>query len=113
MVEARGVSVSQVPATSLFKFCYIMRGLPGTGKSTVANQLAGANGVVLNLDSHVNRQATQAGSGECATEADSLVEIQQKHYDEFCAEICKGTPVIVVDNSNIKEDEYLHFIEFA
>ena len=50
MVEARG-NTNQAPAANLFKFCYIMRGLPGTGKSTVANQLAGPNGVVLNLDS--------------------------------------------------------------
>lgn len=29
------------------------------------------------------------------------------------AEIRKGTPIIVVDNSNIKESEYINFIEFA
>ena len=33
--------------------------------------------------------------------------------EEFCAEVRKGTPIIVVDNSNIKESEYEHFIEFA
>ena len=53
-----------------------MRGLPGSGKSTVAEQLAGQNGVVLNLDSEVNRNSFNAGSGESSnTEADSLLEI--------------------------------------
>jgi len=75
MVEARSSSINLVPATNLFKFCYIMRGIPGSGKSTVAKQLAGENGVVLNLDQHVVRHATLARSGQSAQEADSLVEI--------------------------------------
>ena len=108
MVESRASGVI-APAANLFKFCFIMRGLPGSGKSTVAAQLAGDRGVVLNLDTQVNRNS-QAGSGESCAEADSLVEIQEKHYAEFCAEVRRGTPIIVVDNSNIKESEYLHFI---
>ena len=81
------------PAADKFKFCYIMRGLPGSGKSTVAEQLAGTSGVILNLDTTVNRhsQMADAGSGETAQEADSFVEIQEKHYAEFCAEVRKGT----------------------
>lgn len=33
-----------------FKFCYIMQGLPGSGKSTVAQQLAGKNGKIFHID---------------------------------------------------------------
>lgn len=33
-----------------FKFCYVMRGIPGSGKSTVARELARDNGVIFNLD---------------------------------------------------------------
>ena len=116
MVEAKQTSKHSrvAPPTTLFKFCYIMRGLPGSGKSTVAYQLAGATGVVLNLDSKVNRQTrTSGGSGEAGGEADSLFDIHEKHYAEFKAEVLKGTPVIVVDNSNIKESEYIHFMQFA
>ena len=99
------------PSASLFKFCYIIRGLPGTGKSTVAKQLAGTTGVVLNLDSHVVKSSSEGdANGKGAHEADSLLEIHRKHYEEFCAEVSKGTPIIVVDNNNIKESEYLHFI---
>jgi adenylate kinase family enzyme len=36
-----------------FKFCYIMRGSPGSGKSTVAIQLAGENGNILTFDSNL------------------------------------------------------------
>jgi len=68
-------SKSKAPAANLFKFCFIMRGLPGSGKSTVAAQLAGERGVVLNLDEGVRRISASAGSGESAQEADSLPEI--------------------------------------
>jgi shikimate kinase len=33
-----------------FKFCYIMQGLPGSGKSTVAKELARAHGKIIALD---------------------------------------------------------------
>jgi len=33
-----------------FKFCYIMQGLPGSGKSTVARHLAGENGKIFTVD---------------------------------------------------------------
>lgn len=63
------------------------------------------------LDQNVVRHHSETGS--TVTEADTMVEIQEKHYAEFCAEILRGTPIIVVDNNNIKESEYLHFVEFA
>ena len=65
------------PSAQKFKFCYIIRGLPGSGKSTVAQQLAGSTGVVLNLDGHVQRHSQNAdnSSGVAAQEADSLVQI--------------------------------------
>ena len=89
-----------------------MRGLPGSGKSTVARQLAGERGVVLNLEANVHR-SSQAGSGESYSEPDTMVDIQQKHQEEFQAEVQKGTPIIVIDNTNIQESEYLHYIEYA
>ena len=36
-----------------FKYCFIMRGLPGSGKSTVARQIAGSEGVVHSLDKYL------------------------------------------------------------
>ena len=38
-----------------FKFCYIIRGLPGTGKSTIAKQLAGEQGVILKFEPKINK----------------------------------------------------------
>ena len=91
-----------------FKFCYILRGLPGCGKSTVAKQLAGVNGKILNLDTNVNKHAIQGGA-----KSDEAPEIREKHFAEFCAEIDKGTQIIVVDNMNIQESEYMHLVHKA
>ena len=33
-----------------FKFCYIMQGIPGSGKSTVAKELARDTGKIFALD---------------------------------------------------------------
>ena len=62
---------------------------------------------------HRSSSASKDGSTDAVEDVDDFVEIQKKHYEEFCAEVRKGTPIIVVDNSNIKESEYEHFIEFA
>jgi adenylylsulfate kinase-like enzyme len=40
----------QTASTKKFKFCYIMQGIPGSGKSTVAEQLAGVNGKIFAID---------------------------------------------------------------
>ena len=58
MVEATRQSIND---PNKFKYCYILRGLPGCGKSTVAKQLAGTAGVILNLDKNVNKHALVAG----------------------------------------------------
>ena len=100
MVEA----VSQAK----FKFCYIMRGMPGSGKSTIAKQLAGTTGVILTLETSVVRNAIKGQST-----SDGFEETLDKHFKEFCDELEKATPIIVVDNVNIRESEYLHFIEEA
>ena len=50
-----------MPRAGLFKFCYIIRGLPGSGKSTVAAQLAGENGVILNLEASVIKHSQSSG----------------------------------------------------
>ncbi len=90
-----------------FKFCYIMQGLPGSGKSTVAKQLAGENGKVFSLDT------TIASKKQKITHLDqsSIQEIYDQIFQEFSAEIEKGTETIVIDNTNLSEWEYLRFVQ--
>ena len=78
-----------------FKFCYIIRGLPGTGKSTVAKQLAGEHGVILKFEPNLSKFITNKSEGENTTE--------EKNYQEFCKHIQQGVEIIVIDGVNIRE----------
>ena len=83
MVEAdnqRRSTTADGPAARKFKFCYIVRGLPGSGKSTVARQLAGETGVVLDLDTDVVKHASSGEGGLRLQEQDSLITTQEKHF---------------------------------
>ena len=46
-------------------------------------------------------------------EEKSLIEIYDKLYNDFCSEITKGTEIIVIDNTNLAEWEYVRFIKKA
>ena len=39
-----------------FKFCYIMRGIAGSGKTTVAKELARNGGVIFTLDKSLSNK---------------------------------------------------------
>jgi shikimate kinase len=71
-----------LPLSKKFKFCYIMRGLPGSGKSTVAAQLAGPNGKIFTLDRTIVDFKNSLLNDEM-----SVNEIYDKNYAEFCEEI--------------------------
>ena len=37
----------------------------------------------------------------------------EKSYKDFCDEIEKGTDIIVIDNTNLSEWEYIRFVKKA
>ncbi len=43
----------------------------------------------------------------------SLNDIYEQVFQEFCAEIELGTEIIVVDNTNLSEWEYIRFVKKA
>ena len=91
-----------------FKFCYVMQGLPGSGKSTVAKQLAGNGGKIFALDKSIVERKKRLSS-----DMTTLQDIYDEIYEGFEAEVVKGTEVIVVDNTNLSEWEYLRFVKKA
>ena len=93
--------------TSKFKFCYIMRGLPGSGKSTVAKKLAGPSGKLIQIDKKVHEKIKTIVH---TPESDEDREIYDIIFKEFCEELEMGTETIVIDNINLCEWEYLRFV---
>ncbi|CDW90061.1 UNKNOWN [Stylonychia lemnae] len=92
-----------------FKFCYVMQGLPGSGKSTVAKQLAGQNGKIFSIDKIIMEQKKSHGQ----VDQKSTQEIYDTIYQQFCDELKNGTECIVIDNTNLSEWEYIRFIKTA
>jgi predicted kinase len=85
-----------------------MRGLPGSGKSTVARQLAGETGKIFALDKSIADLKKSLLNDQV-----SVSDIYDNNYKEFCEEIVKGTEIIVIDNTNLREWEYLKFVQKA
>ncbi|CDW74100.1 UNKNOWN [Stylonychia lemnae] len=94
---------------SKFKFCYIMQGLPGSGKSTVARQLAGENGKIFQLDKTIVERKKSLVDQDIKT----LSDIYESIFQDFCQEMQKGTEIIVIDNTNLSEWEYIRFVKKA
>ena len=84
-----------------------MRGLPGSGKSTVAKKIAGDKGVILTIDKYIVQQAPSI------LLEDKAKDIYESIFKEFEQEIAKGTELIVIDNVNLREWEFAAFVHKA
>jgi hypothetical protein len=81
------------------KVVYLMRGLPGCGKSHRARRLAGSEGVVLETDQYFY---TQVGDDPGSYDySDDLMPVaRQWNIDRFQEAIQRGVSPIVVDRGN-------------
>ena len=91
-----------------FKYCFIMRGLPGSGKSTVARKIAGPNGVIHSTDTFIEPK-----SGETAFTKAKVVELHDKNFTEFQKSVESDVAMIVVDHTNVCEWEFEKYSEYA
>lgn len=105
----------------------VLRGLPGSGKSTVARHLAGASGVVYSADGYFEAVAAKRRKkgDERATYAtcfavDQLADAHEWCFQQFTDALAEvsgrtsGAPeVIVIDNTNSTRTEYTRYVQAA
>ena len=91
-----------------FKYWFITRGLPGSGKSTVARKIAGTEGVVHSTDIYIDKS-----EGESTFTSAKMVEIHEKNFAEFSKSIDAGIGVVVVDHTNVWEWEIQKYSDYA
>lgn len=89
------------------KWVIILRGIPGSGKSTVANLFGQMGAVICSTDNY------HMINGEYKFNPKKLGEYHNKNLNNFIEYIQKETQMIIVDNTNIKRNHYLPYIEEA
>ena len=90
------------------KTVYIMRGISGSGKSTIASVLAERNnGIICSTDDYF------IVDGEYKFDPSKLAENHQKNFERFKELLEKGEETIIVDNTNLKYWEAKNYIKEA
>lgn len=89
------------------KIAYIMRGVPGSGKSTIAARLAGDNGVIHSTDQYF------MVDGVYVYDPTKLQECHTKNQTAFDASLQAGIPVVICDNTNVRLEHMRPYIEAA
>jgi predicted kinase len=89
------------------KFAYIMRGLPGSGKSTVAKQLVANGGVIHSTDDYF------LSCGKYTFDPNHIVEYHRMNLEAFRESLRQGKSVVVCDNTNVKWQHFEPYVKAA
>lgn len=94
------------------KYVLIVRGIPGSGKSSYASSLVdkksrlhSTNGVVVSADNYFIRP-----DGKYDFNYRLISSAHKYCFSEFMKNINNGVKLIVVDNTNIKHDHYKNYV---
>ena len=88
----------------------IMRGIPGSGKSTRARELVEAHSGTATIRSTDNQFMID---GKYVFNPRLLGINHARNLELFESDIVEGIDLVIVDNTNIKKRDYAKYIEFA
>jgi len=83
---------------------YIMRGIPGSGKSTVAETICPDADCIFSTDKFFEGEEFDFRK---------LSDYHQKNYEAFCGALKEFKPVVVCDNTNVKKADYKRYVAAA
>lgn len=87
------------------KTLILMRGLPGSGKSTKAKELAGKEGLIFSTDDFF-----MVGD-KYVFDPKRIGEYHEKNQERTIKAMKQEKPLIVIDNTNIKLWEMRKYVE--
>lgn len=108
-VQASQVNEMTEKETSKMKLCIIMRGLPGAGLSTISKEICEkwpGKKTVISVDDYFKDNKKKY-------ENEDLPEAFKYSFSLFKTAINNNSDLIIVDNSNIREHNYAHFVDYA
>ena len=89
----------------------IMRGTPGSGKSTIAKKVNKVDPSITRI--HSTDDYFVGEDGQYKFNADTLMDNHSKNYNAFCKSLNERIPIVIVDNTNIKHKWYREYAEKA
>ena len=94
---------------------FIMRGIPGAGKSTKANELVG-EGIIHSTDTLIEATGDYNGFFTKMVESGNWSPHGKMHHQNFLnakASMLEGVSPVIVDNTNIKANEPKKYVKAA
>ena len=106
------------------KIVYIMRGIPGSGKSTVAREITRSypgqfEGTDPETGVWVPGYVIHSTDFLCMVDGEYQFDIElagerhEQNFQNFLGSLEKGTPAIIVDNTNVQTKHYAAYVEAA
>lgn len=90
------------------RLAYILRGVPGSGKTTLAQRLAGCNGIIHSTDDYF------VGDDRIYRLDPTLYpRYHDRNFNGFCGSLDVEVPVVICDNTNMKIWHFARYIEAA
>ena len=86
----------------------VMRGIPGSGKSTKAKELAGANGIIHSTDDVIQEQGDYNEFFKRMVESkdfSNLSKVHSTNIKNLIKSVKDGISPVILDNTNIKHNE--------
>lgn len=109
---------------------YVMRGIPGSGKSTTAHSIASLNGTLTEMEAvdgviyylkdgeifsavHSTDTFFYDEEGKYNFVAWKLGQFHSLNFKKFKQSISDNIPIVVCDNTNTTRKEYIKYVEAA
>tara|TARA_B100000941_G_C28449734_1_gene524362 strand:- start:450 stop:980 length:531 start_codon:yes stop_codon:yes gene_type:complete len=91
----------------------IMRGLPWTGKSYTAKEIAGEEGLIFSTDEYFYTQIKPEKPDQYSFHPRFLGHAHKWNYVRTTLAINEGHPLVIVDNTNTTASEPKKYVEYA
>lgn len=95
------------------KIVYIIRGLPGSGKSTFALHLRSLHTSLGDSTAHFEADMYMYENGEYVFRKEKLHYCHKSCLNDFMDAISNGTDAVIVSNTFIYKKHYKKYIDFA